>query len=46
MFKPIRMLILAALAFIAGVLFERQNATERCTAAGGTVTDGLCRRDG
>ncbi|MEM9577359.1 MAG: hypothetical protein AAF999_10140 [Pseudomonadota bacterium] len=43
MFKPIRMLVLILIAFLAGVLFERHNTSEKCGAAGGRIDAGLCR---
>ncbi len=42
MFGLIRLVILCAAAFVAGVLFERHNVTLACTAQGGQPTDGLC----
>jgi ribose/xylose/arabinose/galactoside ABC-type transport system permease subunit len=43
MFRPVRFLIVVLLAFLAGVLFERSNTSDRCTAAGGRMDAGLCR---
>jgi hypothetical protein len=37
------MLFLIAFAFLAGLLFERNAASEKCTAAGGSMEAGLCR---
>ncbi|SFR09591.1 hypothetical protein [Poseidonocella sedimentorum] len=42
MFGLIRLVIFALFAFAAGVLFERQQASEKCLATGGTMTAGLC----
>ena len=42
MFGLIRLTVLMLFAFVAGLLFERANAAERCTAAGGTMSAGLC----
>ena len=42
MFKPIRLLILILFAFLAGVLFERNNTSEKCSTAGGQMDAGLC----
>ncbi|MFO7770128.1 hypothetical protein HAT86_05200 [Roseovarius gahaiensis] len=43
MFRPIRTLILLAVVFLAGIFFERYQQLDRCTAAGGTLADGLCQ---
>ncbi len=43
MFRLIRLVIFVMLAFVTGVFYERLGASERCTAAGGTMEDGLCR---
>jgi len=43
MFRPIRTLILMAIVFMAGVFFERYQQLDRCTAAGGTLANGLCQ---
>lgn len=43
MFKPIRLLVLILLAFLAGVFFERRSTTEKCNLAGGSMDAGLCR---
>jgi hypothetical protein len=43
MFRPIRTLFLIAIAFVTGMLFERFQESERCTAASGTMVSGLCR---
>ncbi|MFK7762037.1 MAG: hypothetical protein AB8B62_02150 [Roseobacter sp.] len=43
MFKPIRLLILVLFAFFAGILFERNNTSEQCRAAGGEMNAGLCQ---
>lgn len=42
MFRPLRLVILIALAFVAGVFFERQNVSEKCAEAGGAMASGLC----
>jgi len=44
-FRPIRTLILLMVAFMAGLLFERSEQSEKCAAIGGTFTAGLCRGD-
>ena len=43
MFKPIRLLFLMLLAFVAGLLFERNATSEKCSQAGGQMDAGLCR---
>ena len=42
MFRLIRLMFFVAIAFIAGILYERFNAPENCTNRGGTYIDGLC----
>lgn len=42
MFGLIRLVILTMFAFVAGLLYERANAGERCGAAGGEMQAGLC----
>jgi len=46
LFRPIRMLILAGLAFVAGILFERSNSNETCAALGGQWAGGICVEKG
>lgn len=43
MFKLLRLLILLPAAFAAGWIYESQAAVERCSGAGGTMRDGICR---
>ncbi len=43
MFGLIRTVILVLVAFVAGLLFERSQASEACAAAGGEIRDGVCR---
>ena len=43
MFGLFRTAILILIAFVAGLLFERNQAAEACTAAGGEYRDGVCR---
>ena len=43
MFKPVRLLILLLVAFVAGLLFERYKVSEKCSASGGRMDAGLCR---
>lgn len=42
MFGLFRTLLIAMIAFVAGVLYERHNQSELCDAAGGTWRSGLC----
>jgi len=42
MFRIIRLVVLCLIAFVAGILFERQAHGERCTAKGGTMTGPIC----
>ncbi|MEP1199526.1 MULTISPECIES: hypothetical protein [unclassified Tateyamaria] len=42
MFSLIRTPILILFAFTAGLLFERSQAGEACTQAGGQMRDGVC----
>jgi len=46
MFGLVRLVIFAAVAFVAGVLYERNNASEACKAAGGQYARGLCNTNG
>lgn len=42
-FRPIRTLILMGLVFLAGIVFERYQHSQRCEIAKGVTQDGLCR---
>ncbi len=42
MFRLIRLAMFTAIAFVAGLLYERFQASERCAAAGGEQVRGLC----
>lgn len=42
MFRPIRTLFLIGFAFLAGVLFERSNASETCLDGGGSWDNATC----
>ena len=46
MFGLVRLVVFAAVAFVAGVLYERHNASEACDAAGGQFARGLCNMAG
>ena len=43
MFRLIRLPILFGVAFIFGVLSERNAALDKCHDAGGTMNSGVCR---
>jgi len=43
MFRPVRLILLIAAAFLAGLMVERYNVSEKCKQAGGKVDAGLCR---
>ncbi len=43
MFGLFRTALLVLLAFAAGLLFARSQASEACTAAGGETVGGICR---
>jgi len=43
MFGLIRTVILIGIAFIGGLMFERNQAGDACAAAGGTQVLGICR---
>lgn len=42
MFGIVRLIVLCLIAFVAGVLFERQAQAERCIAAGGVWESRVC----
>ena len=42
-FRPIRGILLIGTTFLAGVAYEKYNHSDRCLAAGGHVTFGLCK---
>lgn len=44
MFRLIRLPILLGLAFLAGVIYEKQNARTLCEAAQGRYQNGFCER--
>ncbi|MDK3075667.1 hypothetical protein QO034_21605 [Sedimentitalea sp. JM2-8] len=46
MFRPVRTLLLLAIAFLAGVFYERQGVAERCEAGGGRIENGICMAGG
>ncbi|WP_299926526.1 hypothetical protein [uncultured Pelagimonas sp.] len=43
MFRLIRLVIFVMFAFLAGILFERDNQKNLCDQSGGTWSSGLCR---
>lgn len=42
MFSLLRLLVLLPLAFLAGMLFERNRIAELCEKAGGTAINDVC----
>lgn len=42
MFGLIRTTALVLIAFVAGLMFERSQASEACTGQGGVMRDGVC----
>ncbi|APX12671.1 hypothetical protein BWR18_13990 [Tateyamaria omphalii] len=42
MFGLIRTAVLILIAFVAGLMFERSQASDACTTQGGTMRDGVC----
>lgn len=42
LFRPFRTLILLAVAFGAGMLYERQQQAEACREMGGTIRGAFC----
>ncbi|MEL6620384.1 MAG: hypothetical protein AAFY39_17060 [Pseudomonadota bacterium] len=43
MFGLVRTIVLILVAFVAGLLFERNQAAEACAVSGGQMQDGVCR---
>ena len=43
MFRLLRLALLVALSFLAGMVFETIRAADRCVVAGGQSEGGLCR---
>ena len=44
MFRPLRLLVLCLVAFVAGMLFERRAQSEACESAGGSLSGRICER--
>ena len=42
LFRPFRTLLLLAVAFVAGMLYERQNQAEACEDMGGVIRGAFC----
>ncbi|MBO9464161.1 hypothetical protein TRP8649_00596 [Pelagimonas phthalicica] len=42
MFRLIRLVIFVLFAFLAGILFERDNQKTLCDQSGGSWADGMC----
>ncbi|WP_217898954.1 hypothetical protein [Oceanicola sp. 22II-s10i] len=44
LFAPFRTLILLAIAFVAGMVYERTREADRCAERAGVLSDLLCER--
>ena len=44
LFRPIRLLLLLGIAFVVGILYERNEAKIKCVAHGGKIFDGMCEK--
>ena len=44
LFRPIRLLIFLGIAFVAGIIYERQSLAGRCENAGGRYVNEMCER--
>lgn len=44
LFRPIRTLIIIGIAFVAGIVYEKQSMRDRCLDQGGRITAGLCEK--
>ncbi|WP_165586925.1 hypothetical protein [Pseudaestuariivita atlantica] len=42
MFRLFRLVLFVTLAFVAGIVWERAQESERCAARAGIMEDGLC----
>lgn len=42
LFRPFRTLFIILIAFVAGVIYERQSHTDRCLDLGGSIQNGFC----
>ncbi|WGW04264.1 hypothetical protein [Tropicibacter oceani] len=42
MFRPVRLVVLLMIAFVAGIFFERNSQAEACAALGGDWRIGIC----
>ncbi|NSX53258.1 hypothetical protein [Parasulfitobacter algicola] len=42
MFRLIRLLIFTAAAFVAGIVYQMVQHSEKCSQAGGEVVRGIC----
>jgi hypothetical protein len=43
LFRPIRTLIILAVAFIAGMMYERERQAETCLQTAGVLQDIVCK---
>lgn len=46
LFRPIRVILLIAIAFAAGMVYASLTARQACTDAGGRFEGGFCERGG
>ena len=44
-FRPVRTLLIIFVAFLIGVLYERNQQADKCLDRGGQVVDGMCYGD-
>lgn len=42
LFRPVRTIVIILLAFVAGVVFERQSHADQCLDLGGKMENGFC----
>lgn len=43
MFGLLRTMFIVLIAFLVGLMFERNQAADACAAEGGAMTKGICR---
>ena len=42
LFRPFRLFLFLGIAFIAGIVYEKQSDAEACDVKGGQMVQGLC----
>ena len=42
-FRPVRLLIIVGIAFIADIVYEKQKYKEICGEVGGTFNESICK---